>query len=216
MKRIAWTLAVLLPLGAVLALWWTPLAAVAPAPPAAVASAPAPAPAEPPPLAPRAPEEPEPVAAAPPEAAPPEPLPLPEDVPPEKRAFIESHPELRERARQHALAPAADARWEEAVARGGYTPQDLDPAVRRTFRALTLEPRYAEGGRIDGLVIEEMADDHPFAKAGLRKGDRIDRLQGTPLRDPAELPSLLAHLGPRLDLCALRDGAELCREIVLE
>lgn len=139
------------------------------------------------------------------------------DIDPERLAMIEADAELRERARQQVLAGAADARWREAVDGGGYQAEDVDPAVRSLFRNLTLEPRYAEGGRIEGLVIRDLVADHPLAEQGFRPGDRIDRIQGVPLRDPAEIPSLIAHLGPHFEVCAVRPdtGTELCREVDL-
>jgi hypothetical protein len=134
----------------------------------------------------------------------------------ERLERLRSDPDLADRGRQHELAAAADARWEEAVARGSYDANDLDAAVRDLFRRVDLAPRYAEGGRIEGLVIGGMPSDHPFAQAGFRVGDRIDRIQGVELRDPADLPSLLARLGPNFSVCADRAGAELCRELRLE
>lgn len=100
--------------------------------------------------------------------------------------------------------------------RGGYTAEDFDPAVRDLFRRVTLEPRYAEDGRIEGLVIQSMAGDHPLAQLGFRTGDHIDRIQGVLLRDPAEIPSLLARLGTHITFCADRRAGEFCREVVLE
>lgn len=167
-----------------------------------------------------------PVAAAPPATVPqPEPEPaLPDPEPPVAESELSpdhtervlGNPIMADRARQHELAPAADARWHEAVDGGEYRADDLDPAVRDLFRDLDLEPRYAEGGRIEGLSIRSLSLDHPLAQLGFRAGDRIDRIQGVPLSDPAELPSLLARLGPHFSLCADRDGSELCRELTLE
>jgi hypothetical protein len=127
-----------------------------------------------------------------------------------------SDPELRDRARQHELAAEADARWQQAVDSSGYEARDLDESVRALFQRVDLEPLYAEGGRIDGLVIMGMPSDHPFAGLGLQPGDRIERIQGVELRDPADLPSLLAHLGPRFAVCARRGAAELCGDVDLE
>jgi hypothetical protein len=123
---------------------------------------------------------------------------------------------LEDRAHQQQLAPEADARWQHAVDGPGYTANDLDVSVRELFRRIDLEPRYAEGGRIEGLVITGMPPDHPFAQLGFRSGDRIDRIQGVALRDPADIPSLLAHLGPNFDLCVNRQGEALCGELHLE
>jgi len=177
--------------------------------------------------------EPVPVAAAPVEPpVPPTPLvPAPGDAPLEppsdpedaallaalgRRPDLSSDPVLEERAHQQQLAPEADARWQQAVDEAGYTASDLDVSVRELFRRIDLEPRYAEGGRIEGLVITGMAPDHPFAQLGFRSGDRIDRIQGVALRDPAEIPSLLARLGPNFDLCVDRQGESLCGEVHLE
>lgn len=151
--------------------------------------------------------------------APEAPIPLPDsvEIDPERLAMIEADAELRERARQQVLAEAADARWHEAVDGAGYQADDFDPAVRSLFRNISLQPHYAEGGRIEGLVIQDMVGDHPLAEQGFRPGDRLDRIQGVALRDPAEIPALLAHLGPRFEVCAVRPDAagELCREVDL-
>lgn len=132
--------------------------------------------------------------------------------------IIQRDPTLRDRLRQQELAEAADARWAEAVDSGEYSADDLDPAIRDLFRQVSLQPRYAEGGGIEGLVIRSLAEDHPLAAEGFETGDMIDRIQGVDLRDPAELPSLLAHLGPNVEFCARqgRTGAQLCRELVLD
>ena len=137
-------------------------------------------------------------------------------VPAAQLAAIQADETLRERARQQALAVRADARWHEAVDDSGYTARDFDPAVRALFRDITLEPRYAEGGQIEGLVIEDMVAEHPLARLGFRRGDRIDRIQGVSLRDPRDIPSLLAHLGPHFELCADREGSPYCRDVVLD
>lgn len=144
------------------------------------------------------------------------PVPWPDDIPPEKVALIETNPALRERARQHLLATEADARWEQAVASGQYSADDFDPAVRQLFAGVELEPEYAEGGRIAGLWLGALDATNPLAEAGFQEGDLLDSLAGTPLRDPGDLPGLLARLGPRFGVCAVRDGATLCRELQLE
>jgi hypothetical protein len=165
-----------------------------------------------------APARPSPVDAAPRDLSP-EPARDSEDAAPlaaRARPDLSSDPVLEDRARQHQLAPEADARWQRAVDEAGYSANDLDVSVRELFRRIDLEPRYAEGGRIEGLVITGMPPDHPFAQLGFRSGDRIDRIQGVALRDPAEIPSLLARLGPNFDLCVDRQGASLCGEVHLE
>lgn len=131
-------------------------------------------------------------------------------------AVIQSDARLLDRAKQLELAPKADARWNEAVNESGFTADDVDPAVRQLFASMRLEPRYTEGGAIEGLVIEEMRDDNPLARAGFQIGDRLSRIQGVELRDPAELPSLIAHLGPNISFCAQRDGGETCQDVRLE
>lgn len=205
MKRTSvFSAAALVVAAAILVLRW------ASAPEAAPASAPAEAPA----VAAAAPLP----APVPPVAAP-DPDSEPEDsaeLPADHRQRVLSDPVLADRARQHELAPAADARWHEAVDGGEYRAEDLDPAVRDLFVEIDLEPRYAEGGRIEGLLIQSLASDHPLARLGFRPGDRIDRIQGVTLSDPAELPSLLARLGPHFSLCADRNGTELCRDLALE
>lgn len=71
---------------------------------------------------------------------------------------------------------------------------------------------------IEGLTIQSVSAENPLAVAGFAPGDRIDRIQGVDLRDPAEIPALLAHLGPNIEVCAQRaDGAgRICRELALE
>lgn len=216
-KPALWILALALGIGGLLALvWLRPFAPVSL--PEVATPAPAPAEAVPPPP---------PGAAPAPARAAAVPAPAPEDellmsdpteaLLAEQIALIQQDPVLRERARQQALAAEADARWHEAVDEAGYTAEDLDPAVLDLFKGLMLEPLYAEGGRIEGLVIEKLKPDHPLARAGFRAGDRIDRIQGTPLRDPADLPGLLASLGGPIEFCVVReDGSEHCTEVVPE
>jgi len=138
------------------------------------------------------------------------------DAEAERLRMISQDVVLRERARQQMLAEQADARWHEAVDGGEYAAADLDPAVVELFRNIDLVPRYTDGGYIDGLVIQSIVADHPLALSGFQIGDRIDRIQGTPLRDPREIPSLLAHLGPNIEVCAEREGRDLCRDLEFE
>ncbi len=132
----------------------------------------------------------------------------------ERMALLQTDPVLLDRARQHELAPEADERWSEAVDEGRYTAEDVDVAVREAFSTIELEPRYAEDGMIEGLTIRSMQGDHPFARAGLREGDRLERIHGVDLRDPAELPALFARLGPEFEVCARESLG--CVTIVLD
>jgi hypothetical protein len=134
-----------------------------------------------------------------------------------RMALVESDPVLMDRARQQELAPAADARWSDAVDRAGYTREDVDPAVRESLRLVELEPRYAEEGMIDGLTIRSLPADHPFARAGFRAGDRLSRIEGVLLHDPSELPALFTRLGPRFEVCAWEgEGRESCGIVVVD
>ena len=138
----------------------------------------------------------------------------------EKKRYelIQADPALHERARQESLEKKAEARWQHAVDEGGYSADDLDPAIRQFFGQVDLEPYYAKDGLITGLVIQNLQDDHPLAIAGFRVGDRLNRIQGVELRYPEEIPSLLARLGPNFSVCRAEgeSGAgEDCKDFTL-
>lgn len=72
------------------------------------------------------------------------------------------------------------------------------------------------GGHVHdyGLSIAWRNKRNPLAKAGFRIGDRLIRLNGQPLEDPAQIAYIVIGLRERFEVCAARDGADYCRVVV--
>lgn len=109
------------------------------------------------------------------------------------------------------LAIAADASLTErvnALGRGevpqrrrlgvGLAPSDV---ARRLRRAVGLPER-------DGLLVRDVEDDSPAARAGIAEGDLLVAINGTPIADPEDLAEALAGTTP-LDLGIVRGVEEL-------
>lgn len=122
---------------------------------------------------------------------------------------------LARRMHEVARQEAAIARWDEGVAREELEARHIEPAVRRFFGELELEPVLRDGGLMEGLAVRRVSDGGAASRAGLAPGDVIVSLLDRELEDPAELPDLLARLPRRLPLCVERDAARRCLEIEL-
>jgi serine protease Do len=70
----------------------------------------------------------------------------------------------------------------------------------------------------DGVLVAEVVQNGPAARAGVRAGDVIIAFQGTPIRRVDELPRLTARtpVGTEVGLTLLRDGKELAVKVKLE
>lgn len=132
--------------------------------------------------------------------------------------MTEAQAERQRRLQQ--LQEAADARFKETVQLDGLRPADIEPSVRELLRTVKLEPVFdlerGADGYINGMQISKLIGTSPFAAAGFRLGDRLTRINGEPLVDPAQIAHLFAQLGERFEVCAARDGGEHCRMVVLE
>nr|WP_246395242.1 PDZ domain-containing protein [Microbulbifer rhizosphaerae] len=65
------------------------------------------------------------------------------------------------------------------------------------------------------MRIAELSDRNPLARAGFRPGDRLVRINGEPLLDPAQIAHLFTALGDRFEVCVDREALEDCRVVVL-
>jgi S1-C subfamily serine protease len=87
--------------------------------------------------------------------------------------------------------------------------------VRRAYLGLVttpapLPPRVAESvGQGNALRVVEVVPDSPADRAGLRRGDLVLAVDGTPLRDAQSLQRLLfaEAIGRRTEVTAVRNGA---------
>lgn len=157
----------------------------------------------------------------------PPPAPAPEREPPpadlealEERLAETDRPaeaeRLRERVREVVRREEAKARWDEGVSGESLEARHLEPSVRRLFEELELEPVLREGGLMEGLAVQGVAEDGAAARAGLAPGDVIVSLDGEELEDPRALPGLLARLSRPLPLCVTRGGSRRCMELELD
>lgn len=123
--------------------------------------------------------------------------------------------EAERRRRLLALERAAQARFSETVELDGLQAEQVRPAVRALFESMTLEPAFdvEDGmeGYVNGLRIAELSGRNPLARAGFRTGDRLTRLDGQPLVDPAQIAYTMTSLGDSFEVCADRNGAAYCR-----
>ncbi len=123
--------------------------------------------------------------------------------------------EARKRRRLMALEASAEARFAEAVELDGLTADRVSPSVRRLFDSLALEPVFdvEEGteGFVDGLRIAEMSRANALSRSGFQVGDRLVRLGGQPLVDPAQIAYTMISLGERFEVCAARETGSYCR-----
>lgn len=128
--------------------------------------------------------------------------------------------EAERRRREIELKQAAEERFQQAVKMDGLKPSNVRPAVRSMFRSVKLEPvvdpEDGRAGYVDGMRIAELGMNNPLSRAGFETGDRLTRINGEPLSDPAQIAHLFASLGERFEVCAARADQRRCRVITLQ
>ena len=126
---------------------------------------------------------------------------------------------LRRRQRHEMHARAAEERFRRAVTLDGLRPEDVAPGVRALFATLRLEPVVKPGvsrpGYVEGLRITRLSPRNPLAEKGFREGDRLVRINGQALRDPAQIAHLMVRLRGGMEVCARRGQEEYCRPLTL-
>lgn len=124
---------------------------------------------------------------------------------------------LRRRQRHEMHVRAAEERFGRTVAMDGLRPDDVAPGVRALFRTLRLEPVVKPGvsrpGYVEGLRITRLSPRNPLAEQGFREGDRLVRINGQALRDPAQIAHLMVRLRGHAEICADRGGRDYCRHV---
>ncbi|MGI8671942.1 MAG: Do family serine endopeptidase [Luteitalea sp.] len=88
--------------------------------------------------------------------------------------------------------------------------------VRRGMLGVTIQPVTADLARSLGLqtrrgaLVNGVQPDSPAARAGVRRGDVITAVQGSPVTDANDVRNRVAQVQPggRLDVTVARDGAE--------
>lgn len=127
--------------------------------------------------------------------------------------------ELARLKRRYEFERAAERRFHQTADADGLTPDSVRPEVRTLFSTLRLEPEYdlreGQQGYVDGMRVARMESGNPLAKAGFRVGDRLTRINGEALRDPAVIAHLMTRLGTTMEVCASRSGNLICRQITL-
>lgn len=88
--------------------------------------------------------------------------------------------------------------------------ESVSHPLKTSNERVYLGVNYAEPGDL-GALIENVSKDSPAAKAGVRKGDILVRLDDVPVSTTATLPDLLTEKRPGdlLTLSVLREGASL-------
>lgn len=135
-------------------------------------------------------------------------------------AYGLSEKELERKRRLERRARAAEERFDNTVAMDGLGADDVDPAVRSLFQSMTLEPAFdlerGEPGQVDGMHIRHLRPNNPLAHAGFETGDRLVRINGESLRDPAQIATLFTRIEGAMEVCAERSGSDRCRTIALD
>ena len=105
------------------------------------------------------------------------------------------------------------------------TPQLAESgSVRRAYLGVNIAPMKAERSEElgmapnQGVVVENVIDDSPAAKAGLQRNDVILSFDGRPTLDVADLQEIVERsgAGTKHDLKVVRDGKSLKMEVVVE
>lgn len=124
---------------------------------------------------------------------------------------------LRRRQRHEMHERAAEDRFRRAVAMDGLRPDDVKPGVRALFESLRLEPVVKPGvarpGYVEGLRITGLSPRNPLFEEGFREGDRLVRINGQALRDPARIAHLMVRLRGGMEVCAARASGDYCRSL---
>lgn len=138
----------------------------------------------------------------------------------EDQRFGLSDEELARTKRRYQFEQAAEQRFRETADMDGLTPESVKPEVRHLFRTLKLKPEYdlreGQQGYVNGMRVDRMASSNPLAKAGFRVGDRLTRINGEVLRDPAMIAHLVTRIDSSMEVCASRAGNRFCRQVTLE
>ncbi len=95
--------------------------------------------------------------------------------------------------------------------------------VRRGWLGVAIQdlnPDLAAGLGLDmkhGVLISDVTGKSPAAKAGLRRGDVVEKLQGEPVENTADLRNRIAAMGPgaNADIVVHRDGHEVSVKVEL-
>src|SRR5262245_61264750 len=82
-----------------------------------------------------------------------------------------------------------------------------DPETRRGYLGVLVGPAEESG---NGILVREVTPGGPAAKSGLRKGDRVVKLEDEEVRDVEKFLRAVAAKKPgdKLKLGVLRDGKE--------
>lgn len=127
--------------------------------------------------------------------------------------------ELQRKTRQRAYQQAAEARFKQAVKMDGLHPDAVDPDVRALFKTLTLDPvidtQNTRKGSVNGMRIADLSKRNPLADAGFTTGDRLTRINGVALNDPAQIAHLFTRIENHMEVCAERSGKEYCEHVTL-
>lgn len=123
---------------------------------------------------------------------------------------------IQQRLARLELEAQAKERFDDSLERSGITAREIEEGVKHLFETVTVEPVLLEGGRMDGLRIFDLPSGHPLDRAGLVEGDRLVRLNGYPLDDPAVLPDVLIRLRRSFEACVWRNGEELCTRVTVD
>ena len=95
--------------------------------------------------------------------------------------------------------------------------------VRRGWLGVAIQdlnPDLAAGLGLDlkqGVLISDVTAKSPAARAGLRRGDVVEKLQGEPVQNTADLRNRIAAMGPdaTADIVVHRDGHEVSVKVKL-
>jgi type II secretory pathway component PulC len=136
-------------------------------------------------------------------------------TPPEVREQLLEMDEVQARLVRAEIQKEAAARFRRGVQENRLTAEHVNRSVVRFFETLELRPVLEDDASIFGLEIRAVYDESPLRESGFRVGDVITRINDARLRDPADLPLLVSELERDFELCAVRDGAEICRRISL-
>ena len=103
---------------------------------------------------------------------------------------------------------------DQLVTRGRVTRGYLGVSVQG------ITPALARGGGLSterGIMVADVAPDSPAARGGLRRGDVITAVDGTPVDDPGRFRNLIAGVRPgtTVKLTVVRDGREQTLDVAV-
>ena len=126
---------------------------------------------------------------------------------------------MAKRIREEEYQRAAEARFAEAVQMDGLRPEDVNPAVRDLFASVRLKPVVRpdqdQPGFVDGMELATVMPQSPLAQAGFQTGDRLTRINGEALTDPAQIAQLMTRMENYVEICAERNQQTLCKALTL-